>query len=127
MSQLQAVLNIPCEKVTGVLDSPQSAANFLKALSHEGRLMILCHLVSGPKSVTELQNLLSCRQSSLSQQLSRLRLEELVISRKCGQIIYYSLNDRRATQTIKLLHDLFCVSDPDKENGKFKNFTMAYV
>ncbi len=51
------------------------ASNFLKTVSHEGRLMILCHLVSGEKSVTELEDLLSARQAAVSQQLSRLRLE----------------------------------------------------
>lgn len=121
MSQLQVVLNVPCEKVTGVLDGPQSASNFLKALSHEGRLLILYYLVSGPKSVTELQNLLSCRQASLSQQLSRLRLEGLVNSRRSGQLVYYSLDDERATQMIELLHDLFCVYNPDKENGSLNS------
>ena len=54
------------------------ASNFLKAISHEGRLMILCHLTTGEKSVTELEELLSARQAAVSQQLSRLRLEGLV-------------------------------------------------
>ena len=58
---------------------------FSKAISHEGRLMILCHLVSGEKSVTELEELLSARQAAVSQQLSRLRLEGLVIPRQGRQ------------------------------------------
>ena len=56
----------------------QDASNFLKAISHEGRLMILCHLANGEKSVTELEELLSARQAAVSQQLSRLRMEGLV-------------------------------------------------
>ena len=47
----------------------ERASNFLKAISHEGRLMILCHLASGEKSVTELEELLSARQAAVSQQL----------------------------------------------------------
>ena len=50
-----------------------AAAGFLKALAHEGRLMILCHLSSGEKSVTELETLLASRQAAVSQQLARLR------------------------------------------------------
>jgi len=60
-----------------MMDNAQRASNFLKAISHEGRLMILCHLASGEKSVTELEELLSARQAAVSQQLSRLRLEGL--------------------------------------------------
>jgi len=63
------------ETIEGVLESAKSATDFMKALAHEGRLMILCHLVTGEKSVTELENLLSSRQAAVSQQLARLRLE----------------------------------------------------
>ena len=84
------------------------ASNFLKAISHEGRLMILCHLASGEKSVTELEDLLSARQAAVSQQLSRLRLEGLVTPRREGKAIYYSLTDDRPRQIIEVVYDLFC-------------------
>jgi ArsR family transcriptional regulator len=87
------------------------AATFLKAISHEGRLMILCHLVSGEKSVTELEQLLSARQAAVSQQLSRLRLEGLVVPRREGKAIYYSLADDRPRKIIELVYDLFCRDD----------------
>ena len=51
-----------------IVDNATTASNFLKAVSHEGRLMILCHLVSGEKSVTELEELLAARQAAVSQQ-----------------------------------------------------------
>jgi ArsR family transcriptional regulator len=89
----------------------QDAATFLKAISHEGRLMILCHLVSGEKSVTELERLLSARQAAVSQQLSRLRLEGLVVPRREGKAIYYSLADDRPRRIIELVYDLFCRDD----------------
>ena len=85
-----------------------SASNFLKAIAHEGRMMILCHLASGEKSVTELEDLLSARQASVSQQLSRLRLEGLVKPRREGKAIYYSLTDDRSRQIMELVYDLFC-------------------
>ncbi|WP_170345064.1 MULTISPECIES: ArsR/SmtB family transcription factor [Ruegeria] len=84
------------------------ASNFLKAISHEGRLMILCHLVSGEKSVTELEELLSARQAAVSQQLSRLRLEGLVIPRREGKAIYYRLADERPRRMLEVVYELFC-------------------
>ena len=85
-----------------------NAADFLKALSHEGRLMILCHLATGEKSVGELEQLLSARQAAVSQQLSRLRLEGLVEARRDGKTIYYSLTDDRSRRIIEVVYDLFC-------------------
>ncbi|WP_236626198.1 ArsR/SmtB family transcription factor [Actibacterium mucosum] len=89
----------------------QRASNFLKAISHEGRLMILCHLASGEKSVTELEELLSARQAAVSQQLTRLRLEGLVTPRREGKAIFYSLTDDRPTQIMEVVYDLFCRQD----------------
>ena len=89
----------------------EEAANFLKAISHEGRLMILCHLVTGEKSVTELERLLSARQAAVSQQLSRLRVEGLVAPRREGKTIYYSLADDRPRKVLEVVYDLFCADD----------------
>lgn len=91
-----------------MMESACDAATFLKAISHEGRLMILCHLSTGEKSVTELEELLSARQAAVSQQLSRLRLEGLVTPRREGKTIYYSLADERATAVLHVVYDLFC-------------------
>ena len=87
------------------------ASNFLKAISHEGRLMILCHLVSGEKSVTELEELLSARQAAVSQQLSRLRLEGLVSPRREGKAIFYRLADDRPRRMLELVYELFCTEE----------------
>ena len=91
-----------------VVEKAKSASNFLKAISHEGRLMILCHLVSGEKSVTELEELISARQAAVSQQLSRLRLEGLVIPRRDGKTIYYRLTDDKPKRILEVIYDLFC-------------------
>lgn len=90
-----------------VIANAMDVANFLKVLSHDGRLTILCHLRSGPKSVTELENLLSSRQAVVSQLLARLRLEGLVSARREGQAIYYSLLDPKVEEMIVLLTRLF--------------------
>ena len=99
------------EDLERMMENAQRASNFLKAISHEGRLMILCHLASGEKSVTELEELLSARQAAVSQQLSRLRLEGLVTPRRDGKAIYYRLTDDRLKQIMEVVYDLFCRSD----------------
>ncbi|MEQ8899430.1 MAG: metalloregulator ArsR/SmtB family transcription factor [Roseovarius sp.] len=91
-----------------IAQNATDAAAFLKAISHEGRLMILCHLATGEKSVTELERLLSARQAAVSQQLSRLRSEGLVAPRREGKTIYYRLTDARAIRILDTVHDLFC-------------------
>lgn len=85
-----------------------AAAAFLKALAHEGRLMILCHLQSGEKSVSELEALLDQRQAAVSQQLARLRLEGLVSCRRDGKTMYYSIQDPKVATAIAMCYDLFC-------------------
>lgn len=96
------------EDMDRMATSAVQASNFLKAISHEGRLMILCHLTTGEKSVTELEELLSARQAAVSQQLSRLRLEGLVTPRRDGKTIYYSLADDRPRKIMEVVYDLFC-------------------
>ncbi|MEP4195329.1 MAG: metalloregulator ArsR/SmtB family transcription factor [Aliishimia sp.] len=96
------------DDIAQMMENACEASNFLKAISHEGRLMILCHLSTGEKTVTELEELLSARQAAVSQQLSRLRTEGLVAPRREGKAIYYSLTDRRAIKIIDVVHDLFC-------------------
>ncbi len=97
----------------GMEDRADEATAFLKALAHEGRLMILCHLTEGEKSVTELEHLLSARQSAVSQQLARLRLEGLVDNRRDGKTIFYRIADDRTTKVLSLLHGMFCVPQKD--------------
>lgn len=96
------------EQFDKMLGNATRASNFLKAISHEGRLMILCYLVSGEKSVTELEELLSARQAAVSQQLSRLRLEGLVTPRREGKAIYYRLADDRPRRMLEVVYELFC-------------------
>ena len=87
------------------------ASEFLKALAHEGRLVILVHLVDGERSVGELEQLLGARQAAVSQQLARLRHEGLVKGRRDGKTIYYSLGDPKVRLLIETLHALFGEAD----------------
>ncbi len=99
------------DEIEQMVEHATDAAALLKAIGHEGRLMILCHLTTGEKSVTELEDLLSARQAAVSQQLARLRLEGLVQPRRDGKTIYYSLTDDRPKQIMEVVYDLFCRSD----------------
>ena len=98
-------------ELDAIVDKATTASSFLKAISHEGRLMILCHLVTGEKSVTELEELLAARQAAVSQQLSRLRLEGLVVPRRDGKAIYYRLADDRPRKMLECVYELFCKDD----------------
>lgn len=89
-------------------ENAQKASAYLKTLAHEGRLMILCHLGSGEKSVGELESLLGIRQAAVSQMLARLREEGLVETRRDGKTIYYSLAGDDTQRVIGLLYDIFC-------------------
>ena len=88
--------------------SAERAAELLKTLSHSGRLLILCNLADGEKSVGELEGLLKSRQAAVSQQLARLRKDGLVRFRRDGKTIYYSLSDKKARRVIELLYSLYC-------------------
>ncbi len=87
------------------------ASTFLKTLANENRLMVLCHLAQGEKTVSELESLVGIRQSNLSQQLARLRAEGLVTSRRNAKSVYYGLDSREAVFVIQLLYRLFCLRD----------------
>jgi len=89
-------------------DSAQAACDMLKGLSHETRLMILCMLSDGEKSVSELEELLDMRQPTVSQQLARLRADRLVNARRDGKAIYYSIASDEARSIIDVLYNLYC-------------------
>lgn len=86
------------------------AAGLMKALGNESRLMILCVLAEGERSVSELNTIVPLSQSALSQQLARLRQQGLVKTRRESQTIHYSLADGPADRVINLLHDIYCGS-----------------
>jgi len=94
--------------IAQMLESAETASEFLKAISHKGRLLILCHLSAGEKTVGQLEDLLSARQAAVSQLLSRLRQDGLVRPRRDGKAIYYSIADERARQIVQVLYDMFC-------------------
>lgn len=95
-------------KIEDLQANARKASTLLKAMSNERRLLILCHLSAGEKSVSELEQLVLLSQSALSQHLARLRRDKLVRTRRSAQTIYYSLNGEEAKAIMRTLHGLYC-------------------
>ena len=91
-----------------MVNNAKEASGFLKGLANENRLMILCSLAEGEKNESELEAMLNVRQPTLSQQLARLRSDNLVSTRRDAKAIYYSLASEEARQIIRLMFQLFC-------------------
>ncbi len=89
-------------------DHAGDAAELMRQLSNQNRLMIVCSLVDSELSVTELNERVPLSQSALSQHLANLRKSELVATRRDGLTIYYRLHGDKATRVISLLKDMFC-------------------
>ncbi len=87
------------------------ACNLMKVLANPDRLMILCQLSQGERRVGELEALLGIVQPTLSQQLTVLREEQLVSTRREGKNIYYTVTSPQALAVIETLYQQFC-SDP---------------
>jgi ArsR family transcriptional regulator, virulence genes transcriptional regulator len=93
------------------------AAQLLKALGNEQRLLILCRLVAGPLSVGELNERVPLSQSALSQHLAVLRDVGVVQTRRDSQSIVYSLPPGIVTHIMGLLHEEYCPRRPRPGNG----------
>ncbi len=84
------------------------AANLLKALANENRLMIMCTLLEGELSVGELNAKVPLSQSALSQHLASLREAGLVSTRKEAQTVYYQVCGNEASKIIAVLQSIYC-------------------
>ena len=91
-----------------LMEQARKAGDLLKALSHESRLLILCILVKGEKSVSELEEIMNMPQAAVSQQLARLRFDRLVQTRREGRMVYYSIANGEVAQLVKMLYQFFC-------------------
>lgn len=95
-------------ELTELHDKAAHAVELLKAMANEWRLMILCQLSEGEKTVSELQEILGLSQSALSQHLAVLRRERIVRAQKQAQSVSYSLAGDDATKVMHTLHEVFC-------------------
>lgn len=87
------------------------ATGFLKKLANRDRLLVVCALVEGERSVRELEDLLDIRQPGLSQQLAELRSARMIEGRKEGKAVFYSLSDPKVRAMVSTMYDLFCGPD----------------
>ena len=95
-------------ELQSLMQKARKASDFLKAVAHENRLVILCLLAERERSVTELEGFLELSQATVSQQLARLRHEGLVETRRDGRTVYYSLADETTRRFIQAIYDKFC-------------------
>jgi len=95
--------------------SAGKACQMMKVLSNPDRLMLLCQLSQGETRVGELEEILGIVQPTLSQQLTVLREEELVSTRREGKNIYYQIASPQALAVMNVLFDQFCKS-PEGDN-----------
>lgn len=103
-------------RYAGMEDAARDASALLKAMSNERRLLILCHLSRGERSVGELCDLVEVSQSALSQHLAKLRHDRLVSTRRDAQTIYYSLRGHAVQRVLDTLYELYC-ADSDASAG----------
>lgn len=99
---------MPAPSPSALQQRAGEATRFLKSLANETRLMILCHLAAGERTVGELERLLDMRQPSLSQQLAKLREDGLVQATKRARHVHYRLSDPHVIEMMELLYRLFC-------------------
>lgn len=115
---------VPSSPLPGIADfsgmerHAEEAARLLRSLGNANRLMVLCALCGGEKSVGELNALVPLSQSALSQHLAVLREEALVTTRRDGQTVYYSVPDSPALKILEVLHGTFCPAQPAPNPAK---------
>ncbi len=102
----------PTSQVSDLLEKAGEASDFLKTLANPNRLMIVCALVDGERSVRDLEDTLGIRQPGLSQQLAELREAGMIVGRKESKSVFYSLADDRVEAFTGMMYRLFCSPDP---------------
>ena len=92
------------------------AASLLKVLANPDRLLLLCQMTQGEYCVSDLEGLTGIKQPTLSQQLTVLREEEMVSTRREGKQIFYSIASKEALAVMHVLYEMYC--GPAKERAK---------
>ncbi|MGL4603025.1 MAG: ArsR/SmtB family transcription factor [Iodobacter sp.] len=99
------------EQIIAMREAAGSATRILKVMANEDRLLLLCQMVNSEKCVSDFETLLDIRQPTLSQQLTVLRNEGLVNTRRDGKRIYYSLASAEVQHLLEVLYQLYCPVD----------------
>ncbi len=98
-------MKIEAEKMSHATDG---AVGLLQSLGNKSRLMIMCQLIDGEKSVGQLSGLLQARESTVSQHLALLRKDRLVATRRQGQTIFYTIASDPARRVLETLYEIYC-------------------
>lgn len=108
--------NLSKAQLDELMGQARKATDLLKALSHETRLMILCLLCESEKSVSEIEAVINLPQAAVSQQLARLRMDNLVLTRREGRVIHYRLADGEVERLVETLYEMFCKVPLEKKS-----------
>jgi DNA-binding transcriptional ArsR family regulator len=104
--------------IAALRQAAAKASGLLKALANPDRLLLLCQLTQGERSVGELEQLTGVVQPTLSQQLAVLRSEELVLTRREGKQIFYRVGSQAALALLQVLYQQFCPSDTGEKHDR---------
>ena len=98
-----------------MLAAAEQASELLKSLANRHRLLIVCQLIDGERSVGELTAFVGIRDTTMSQHLALLRKDGIVKTRREGQTIFYSISSSPARQVLEALYQNFCAKEQPKE------------
>ena len=102
------IKNIPHDFLKQIENKVEKATNFLKLFSNKTRILVLCNLVNGRKTVNELALLINVKQSALSQHLKKMRVDQILSTQRSGKYIYYKIQDPSVKNIIQILYERFC-------------------
>ena len=109
--------------VEALVENAERAAQLLRSIGSKWRLLVLCQLVKGEKSVGQLESIIGLSQSALSQHLTVLRHNGLVKTRREAQMIFYSLNGPEVSAILSTLYGLYCGAPPVKRAAARRSAT----
>lgn len=100
--------HVEASSLARMAERAEDAAELLASMANPKRLLVLCHLVEGERSVGELASLVDLGQSALSQHLGKMRALGLVKTRRSGQTVFYRLASTEVRTLIGTLYELYC-------------------
>lgn len=98
----------PPQEFRKLIEGAEEAAGFLKAMAHELRLLSICYIGEGERSVQELEEFLGTSQSNVSQHLGKMRDKGILVCRKAGNQCFYRIKDPTTLKLVRTLHECFC-------------------
>ena len=110
-----------CTDFNKLMSSAMESAEILKNLSHHLRLLAVCFIGTGEKTVQQIESHLGTSQSNISQHLAKLRAAKILETRKEGNLVYYRVKDMRTLDLVSSIQEIFCKADSEKEPTPGKN------